>query len=999
MGEKIIVGPINKGLRTDREPFIIDNDSFPTLINAYQWRGRVKRKRGTSLLTRLQRFFNSLISSYNSGSTTITLSAGAGNLLTGFTTLQTTATIVPGSITINDTTASKTYTDPNSNGILVGSPSGSGTVNYATGAFTISGGATDTVNASFTYYPGLPVLGLESLTLTPMQFPNTIGFDQTYAYNIPTMAPYSSYSVSFYKNPASGTYAGYTQKTSTTPTPTTWNGQSYQQFWTTNYQGSLWTTNGINVPFSTTNIGMQYAPSSSISYTSNTATTLTLVITGSPLVVGDFVFVNEFTGTNAATLNFQTGFVTSVAGTTIIITFPNASLGTGPYTPGIVQYLTNRSSNTIDCLRWYDGDPTNGTGTGFATGFGWVNFAPPLSLASYSIADAPQAQYYLVGARMILPFKDRLLFFGPVIQSSAAGSQIYLQDTIIYSQNGTPYYTASFTGLPNSPTTVFNPILTPTNQSATASAYYEDQTGFGGFVSSGLDQAIITASLKEDAMIVGHNITQTRLIYSGNDILPFNFFIVNSELGSGSTFSVINMDQGVITRGQRGYIITSQVGAQRIDLEIPDQVFEINLTNNGNERFTAQRDFINEWIYLTYPSNQSTNIFPNQSLQYNYRDNSWAIFNEAYTTYGQFYKSSGFTWATISAQYPTWSVWDDPWNSSVITLEQPQIIAGNQQGFVMVRENGTGEGTSLFIQGISGSTITSPNHTLNEGDYIIISGVLGDLGYQVNGLIFSVTTPTANTFALDPIIAGGTYSGGGVITRMYVPQIQTKQFPVAWGMARKTRIGPQQYLLSTTPIGQILLQIFLSQNASFPYNNTTGPANSGLIYTQTLFTCPESTNLGLTAANTNLQMIADPSTGTSPQAQIWHRMNTSLIGDTVQIGFTMSDAQMRSLISTTNTFSITGATQADPCVLTCTSTLSAGQLITISGVVGMTQLNGNTYQVISTTASSVTIGVNSTAFTAYSSGGTVTLLIQPNQFSEIELHALVLDVSPSQVLA
>jgi len=29
------------------------------------------------------------------------------------------------------------------------------------------------------------------------------------------------------------------------------------------------------------------------------------------------------------------------------------------------------------------------------------------------------------------------------------------------------------------------------------------------------------------------------------------------------------------------------------------------------------------------------------------------------------------------------------------------------------------------------------------------------------------------------------------------------------------------------------------------------------------------------------------------QAQLWHRMNTSLIGDTVQLGFTMSDAQMR----------------------------------------------------------------------------------------------------------
>src|SRR5882762_9395287 len=56
MAEKIVVGPIDKGIRTDRTPFVIDNDSFPQLINAYQWRGRVKRKRGTAFLGRLQRF-------------------------------------------------------------------------------------------------------------------------------------------------------------------------------------------------------------------------------------------------------------------------------------------------------------------------------------------------------------------------------------------------------------------------------------------------------------------------------------------------------------------------------------------------------------------------------------------------------------------------------------------------------------------------------------------------------------------------------------------------------------------------------------------------------------------------------------------------------------------------------------------------------------------------------------------------------------------------------
>ena len=46
MGEKIVIGPINKGLSKYYTPFYIDNDSFPVLVNAYQWRGRIKEKEG-----------------------------------------------------------------------------------------------------------------------------------------------------------------------------------------------------------------------------------------------------------------------------------------------------------------------------------------------------------------------------------------------------------------------------------------------------------------------------------------------------------------------------------------------------------------------------------------------------------------------------------------------------------------------------------------------------------------------------------------------------------------------------------------------------------------------------------------------------------------------------------------------------------------------------------------------------------------------------------------
>ena len=196
----------------------------------------------------------------------------------------------------------------------------------------------------------------------------------------------------------------------------------------------------------------------------------------------------------------------------------------------------------------------------------------------------------------------------------------------------------------------------------------------------------------------------------------------------------------------------------------------------------------------------------------------------------------------------------------------------------------------------------------------------------------------------------------------------------------------------------------LSQNGTNAWN--TGPiipapntVNDSLIYSTILYTCPESTNLGLTPANVNLQMPT-----AQQQAQTWHRMNTSLIGDSVQLAFTVSDAQMSTFTNVNAPIAITDATQANPCVLTTTARSAAGSLIQINGVVGMVELNyssttNNIYHVLTSDATTVTIEVDSTAFTPYDSGGTITQVAYVNQTAEIEFHGAVIDVSSSSVLA
>jgi len=93
------------------------------------------------------------------------------------------------------------------------------------------------------------------------------------------------------------------------------------------------------------------------------------------------------------------------------------------------------------------------------------------------------------------------------------------------------------------------------------------------------------------------------------------------------------------------------------------------------------------------------------------------------------------------------------------------------------------------------------------------------------------------------------------------------------------------------------------------------------------------------------------------------------------VRFIRNDAQVLEAADT-----ITAATQANPCVITAgTHGWSNGDHIYVEGVVGMTELNGRWFQVANKTATTAELtspydagasNIDSSAFTAYSSGGT-----------------------------
>jgi hypothetical protein len=975
MVETIYIGDFaSPGLKTDRTAFNIDNDSFPYLFNFYVWRARVKRKRGTRYLGQLTRKLSAVslgnISSAGAGTITLNIFSALG-----VSASQPGANIVPGTvanpIVITITNGSvpfvQTLTDTTGTGVLtVATVSGTGTItsatiNYGTGivSIVVSGvTSSSAVTITFSYYPGLPVMGESDVVLTAstQNFPNLLAFDTLYSYQCNQAAGNATFwNVNYYKS--SGV-------------PFVWSGQDYQQFYTINYPstnptqaGCLWATN--NVPGFNFKSLTNTLVGDTLSVVQTSATSVTVGLTAHGLVNNDYVFFNEVVGTIAIgsnttqnqNINGQSGLVTVINANSFTATFTNSNFqGGATGTGGIAQYLTNTISGQ-DGIKWYDGDPTDVNHVPLANPpLGWVNFAPPLTASEVSIGGTPVGKYYLVGALAISAFKDRLIFFSPWIQTSS-GLPIQLIDTALWSWNGTPYYT----------------IPVPKNQTAVFNAYFVDQTGLGGYLSSSTSQPIYTISNNEDVILLGFGGSgrKTRFVYTGNDLDPFLFFNINSELPSTATFSAITLDKGMIDIGTYGIAMTDQQSSQRIDLDIPDYIFNIQYLNNGIQRTNAIRDYFREWIYFTYPLNTSQWKFPSNSLLFNYRDNTWGFLYENYTTHGYYRAYMKKTWLTTG--YKSWNDWREPWNSGINSPLNTQVIAGNPQGYVLIQSEGTSEAQSGTVNAVGADAyqnvlVTSYNHCVNYEipdlqvpEYLYFTGGINTP--YLNGVIGKVlTTPSANTFTVDiqfPVTAtitnitqavlavvtapnnyvigqqvtisgvvgmtqlnGNTYTvtaanaltftlnvnstaftayvSGGIATplaylglaqyaRLSTPFLQTKQFNPYWDEGRQVRLGSQKYLFDKTTDSEVTQQIYLSQDNENPWNDpVNNPPPNSLEYSQVLYTCPESTNLGLTPSNINLQ-----SPIASSQNQIWHRVSTSLQGDSVQIGITLNDTQMR----------------------------------------------------------------------------------------------------------
>jgi hypothetical protein len=816
MPQKLVISSIATGFETDKPAFLFNNDAFTELVNAYCYRKRLLKKRGTLTLGRLRRDLADQALGNTNGSGIYT-----GNIISVLT-LGADATIVPGSLEV--TVGAQVFVEPPTpDGTLSNGGAGTGTINYATGALVIHTNpilVTTAVTIDFGYYPALPGMGVEEYTVSetaaaPINVADVVFFDTRYAYQF-DFALRHFYDVSFYKMPAPQNRI-------------VWHGADYQQFWSWSYQGALFVTN--NVP------GFHFKPVTAITVAAQAQ--ITIVAHG--LQVNSKIWLNEVAG--MVEINGLTGTVLAIVDADNVTVDIDSSGFTAYTSGGIAQYLTDSLAGQ-DGIRWYDG---------FGVDRGFVNFMPALQQFDVSLLPNPA---YLVGARMIIPYQNQLLAIG-TFESTSNGTVRYFPNRFRYSQRGTVYYSS----------------LTPAGYTFEPDAWIDNINGKGGFVDLDTTEKILSASVSQEVLIMGLEATQRKVTGTSNPLDPFTIQTINPEYGTESTYATIALDKGVLSVGDYGFVLASSYSAQRFDLQIPDQVYQIKNVDNGNERVCGIRDFRNEFVYFTYTVANSPYDFPNRTLLYNLRENSFAIFKEEFTSYGQFRDATTQSWTTSTRP---WREYAQSWNSFRQYARFPQIAGLNQQGFCQLKDQGTANDASHYIRALSGTSVTSPNHNREVGDYIYIQDCIGST--NLNDTVVQVVGLTsADIFVIDQA-ATGTYLGLGQFSVVDNFSVKTKVFPFDWPEGLGTRIGTQQYLLQTTSGGEITVDLYLNQNSDDPANDLS--VATYLPVTSVVRTRPDE-SLGLHDAQLS-------------QAQIWHRMSQSFSGDSIQLGMRFSDTQMRS---------------------------------------------------------------------------------------------------------
>lgn len=766
--DRFLITPFNTGLQENVRPFLVMEDAFTNLANAYVFRGRVRKRFGGRLsgygwdptLPWTAPYYSRLAvalaqSTDNTGAASGNVPGAAFNVGAAFVignaiyTVYQTGAVQPMLQTIATTTATFSTTD---------------------GAFNFVGAP---ASEQIYFYPGSPVMGITLFNQANTAVNNqpTWAFDTQFAYVFTGGFWVANPAAPIFHDP-SGNAANF--------------------FWTCNWTGI---TDNVKLLF-VTNYQVQ-----------------------------------QPTGTN------QAG----------------------------------------DDLMWY----WNGSAWTQITGANGFYFLPSPGGTPVAL----HTGWFVWSARIIIQFKNRLVLLNTIENDNSGtgntGNNKQFVNRARFSINGSPL--------------AQNAWYEPNTMDSSATGGGLSLAAGAGYLDAATDEAIVSAEFIKDRLIVFFERSTWELAYTGNQVLPFVWQKLNTELGSQSLLSSIPFDKQILTVGNVGVHACNGSNVARIDEKIPDIIFEVRTANQGIYRIGGIRDFYSEMAFWTFPSQVIPNsIFPDTLLAYNYQNQSWAQFDDCITTFGYLEQQPALTWATWLW---TWDQAQQPWASGMLQANTRVTIAGNQQGYIFIvdadfpRNAPVMQITNIVITDANTITLTIVNHTLSPGnDYIVIENALGVNMNLLNGGSYQVIARgvaplvPANTITIiNPgvPVAGTTYTGGGSATRVSNINIQTKQWNPYLPDTQNIYLQRIEFGVLATDYGAITVDYYPSSTTLSMLNNSA--VNDTLLGTGTLETMP------WTQATTNGAALNDLE---AEQERIVHPVYFQAVGDCIQLNMYFNNAQM-----------------------------------------------------------------------------------------------------------
>jgi len=377
------------------------------------------------------------------------------------------------------------------------------------------------------------------------------------------------------------------------------------------------------------------------------------------------------------------------------------------------------------------------------------------------------ANYTLQSARIILPFKDRLVCLNTLetVDNGAGTSQ-----NASFTQRARWSWNRS-------------PIFSTGAAISCLGSWYEEVPGVGGWADAPTKQAIISARILKDRLIVYFERSTWELVYTGNYATPFVWQTIDDSLGAESTFSSVLLDKVVFGVGQTGVHACDGLLVKRIDEQIPDFVNQLHNGNSGVERIAGVRDYFNEIAMWSYPDQISNPTFPNKILVYNYMNAAWAKFDDSITAFGYYQNNDDITWGGDTS---VWSEDTGRWNEGTGQSLFQNIIAGNQEGFTFIMDRETSRNaaalqiTEADTSAWPAVVITAINHNLSLDSYVILENAEGFTS-GFNDIIYKVTEivgedDVAVEAQEDEVAPVGAYAGSGTIALVSIPYIKTKEY-------------------------------------------------------------------------------------------------------------------------------------------------------------------------------------------------------------------------------